>query len=87
MRAAQVAEQESAISELRINANQYQELADLASDQAKAMEELHGMHLGARMRTSHTRCLRYFLAFLVSEVRCHPVDVCFCTSKASKLSI
>ena len=47
MRAAQVAEQESAISELRINVNQYQELADLASDQAKAMEELHGVHLGA----------------------------------------
>ena len=40
-----VSEQESEISELRINANQYQELADLASDQAKAMEELHGMHL------------------------------------------
>ncbi len=43
-----MAEQESAISELRINANQYQELADLASDQAKAMEELHGVHLGAQ---------------------------------------
>ena len=42
---AKVSEQESELSELRINANQYQELADLASDQAKAMEELHGMHL------------------------------------------
>ena len=45
-----MAEQESAISELRINLNQYQELADLASDQAKAMEELHGVHLGAFFR-------------------------------------
>ena len=42
---SKVSEQESDLSELRINANQYQELADLASDQAKAMEELHGMHL------------------------------------------
>ena len=42
---AKVSEQESDLSELRINSNQYQELADLASDQAKAMEELHGVHL------------------------------------------
>ena len=32
-----VSEQEAEISELRINANQYQELADLASDQAKVI--------------------------------------------------
>jgi len=42
---AKVSEQEAEISELRIHSNQYQELADLASDQAKAMEELHSMHL------------------------------------------
>ena len=42
---AKVSEQEAEISELRIHSNQYQELADLASDQAKAMEELHSVHL------------------------------------------
>ncbi len=65
-----MAEQESAISELRINLNQYQELADLASDQAKAMEELHGVHLGAffslffsSSRQIRPRPLRSFMAW------------------------
>eukprot|EP00961_Rhodomonas_salina_P267724 3617254-Rhodomonas_salina.4 len=36
-----VSEQEFELAELKINASKFQEIADLATDQAKAMEELH----------------------------------------------
>ncbi|KAJ1484060.1 hypothetical protein T484DRAFT_1894999 [Baffinella frigidus] len=38
-------EQDSEIVELKINSSKFQEVADLATDQAKAMEELHTMQL------------------------------------------
>ena len=42
---ARLSEMEAEIAELKISSSKFQEVADLATDQAKAMEELHTMQL------------------------------------------
>ncbi len=57
----QISKQESTITELQISATQHQEIANLATDQAKAMEDLYSVH------KEELESLRAFLSQVQSE--------------------